>query len=1014
MKENLKVVSLFFFCFLTISFDLDSQSIIADTTLANQYFDLANINEFNSKFDTAIFYAEKSQALYIKCFGEKSIKNADALYLLGRLYWQEGKYDLAMEQYFKAVQIRKEIQGENNPEVAKIFNNIGIVYCEKGEYSKTFDYFFKALQIRKKVFGENHPDIASSYHNIGNVYDDIGEQDRALQYHFLALQIRLETLGKNHPDVASSYHNIGIVYYCKGEYDKALEYHFKALQLYKEIFGENYSGVASSYENIGNDYYYKSEYNKALEYDFKALQIRILIFGEKHPDVAGSYNNIGAVYEIKGEYDKALDYHFRAIQINKEIFGEIHPDVAASYNNIGNVYYDKGEYNKALEYHFKDLQIVKEIFGEKHPFVSESYKNIGVVYSDKGEYDKALEYYQKGIASCLYGFNDTADVYKAPEIKGYLDWNYLLQSMQLKAKIIGDKSKILSGPSYNERKNIALRHYQACDTLVDITRKEISTQSDKLALGEKANKVYKEAIDLLTSPQTANNERMLKKISAKDNNLAFYFSEKDKSSVLLEALAGQEAQKYAGIPDSLLQKEQNLRIDIAFYTKKLAEPEQLDSVQIALYQDILFRKNRSNDSLIMVFEKQFPEYYNLKYNNKPVTAKDIQNLLDKKTAMISYFVGDTTITIFTLTKNNLDVKKVPKITNLNDSIVFFRYGLTLEMPEIIRRLGFKLYQQLFPDIASIDGKIENLYIVPDGSLATLPFETLLTANYTGNINAYKEYPYLIKKYNISYSYSANLFYQTFYKKSSSTIEITKLNDWLAFAPVFDSQEEQSMVMPSQELQLQLEGFKTDSMMINRSLFDGNNIRPLPETETEAEAIFKLYNENNLKAKVLLHDSANEKYIKSSELEQYKVLHFATHGFVNSEKPELSGLLLAQDTTGREDGVLYSGEIYNLKLNADLVVLSACETGLGKIQKGEGIIGLTRALLYAGAKNIIVSLWEVNDKSTTDLMVDFYKNLLAGNRQLSYSKALRNAKLNMINGEKYSFPFFWSPFILIGK
>jgi CHAT domain-containing protein len=221
-------------------------------------------------------------------------------------------------------------------------------------------------------------------------------------------------------------------------------------------------------------------------------------------------------------------------------------------------------------------------------------------------------------------------------------------------------------------------------------------------------------------------------------------------------------------------------------------------------------------------------------------------------------------------------------------------------------------------------------------------------------------------------------------------------------------------MPGLELQRQLEGLKTDSMMIHRSMFTGNYIRPLPATETETEAIFKLYNGNNLKAKVLLHSNANEKSIKSGELEQYKVLHFATHGFVNSERPELSGLLLAQDTTGGEDGVLYSGEIYNLKLNADLVVLSACETGLGKIQKGEGIIGLTRALLYAGAKNIIVSLWQVPDNSTSDLMVDFYKNLLISKGQLSYSEALRNAKLKMISEGSNTNPYFWSPFILIGK
>jgi CHAT domain-containing protein len=150
------------------------------------------------------------------------------------------------------------------------------------------------------------------------------------------------------------------------------------------------------------------------------------------------------------------------------------------------------------------------------------------------------------------------------------------------------------------------------------------------------------------------------------------------------------------------------------------------------------------------------------------------------------------------------------------------------------------------------------------------------------------------------------------------------------------------------------------------------------------------------------------------LAKYKVLHFATHGFVNSERPELSGLVLAQDTTGGEDGVLYSGEIYNLKLNADLVVLSACETGLGKIQKGEGIIGLTRALLYAGAKNMIVSLWQVADESTSDLMVDFYKNSLENKGQIAYSEALRNAKLKMISEGRYAHPLYWSPFILIGK
>jgi CHAT domain-containing protein len=154
-------------------------------------------------------------------------------------------------------------------------------------------------------------------------------------------------------------------------------------------------------------------------------------------------------------------------------------------------------------------------------------------------------------------------------------------------------------------------------------------------------------------------------------------------------------------------------------------------------------------------------------------------------------------------------------------------------------------------------------------------------------------------------------------------------------------------------------------------------------------------------------------LKSVRLSDYQYIHLATHGFVNEQSPELSGLLLAQDTTEHEEAnVLYMGELYNLQLNADLVTLSACETGLGKIIEGEGVVGLTRALTYAGARNILVSLWKVNDASTAALMVSFYTGLLKNN-QTKISSALRDAKLAMIKGEKFSDPYYWSPFVTVG-
>lgn len=222
--------------------------------------------------------------------------------------------------------------------------------------------------------------------------------------------------------------------------------------------------------------------------------------------------------------------------------------------------------------------------------------------------------------------------------------------------------------------------------------------------------------------------------------------------------------------------------------------------------------------------------------------------------------------------------------------------------------------------------------------------------------------------------------------------------------------------------------------VSRSFLDGMYITPLPGSKLEVETIFNLFDKNNLKATLKTHQQANEKDVKTIELDNYRIIHFATHGLVNEQLPEFSAILLAQDTTSYTDtlsditgnvanqneGFLYQSEIYNLKFNAELVVLSACETGLGKISSGEGVIGLTRALLYAGTKNLIVSLWQVDDKRTQELMQKFYANLLKDKTftkrkgTTKYGKHLRKAKLEMINEGQYAHPYFWSPFILIGE
>jgi CHAT domain-containing protein len=281
---------------------------------------------------------------------------------------------------------------------------------------------------------------------------------------------------------------------------------------------------------------------------------------------------------------------------------------------------------------------------------------------------------------------------------------------------------------------------------------------------------------------------------------------------------------------------------------------------------------------------------------------------------------------------------------------------------IARSLG----KQLIPKLPS---GINDLIIIPTGRLSIIPFETLLTGNAKEGQST-QTLPYLIKKYSVRYEFSAGLLLQ---KKKESIV--TKAPSALLCAPV---------------------SFK-------------NNLVSLPGTESEVNTIAELFSAKNLTNRVVLNDQANESVIKENSIQNYTVIHLATHGVVDEQNPELSQIYLQPTST--EDGNLFAGEIYNLNLNANLVTLSACETGLGKLSKGEGVIGLSRALVYAGAKNLIVSFWSVADESTEQFMTDFYKQSLASN-MVNSSENLRQAKLNMIKG-KFSSPFYWAPFILIG-
>jgi CHAT domain-containing protein len=652
-------------------------------------------------------------------------------------------------------------------------------------------------------------------------------------------------------------------------------------------------------------------------------------------------------------------------------------------NNIGNIYSAKGDYEQALDYIQKSLEIKVQFYGQKHPAVVLPYLSLGNIYYSKGDYNQALQYFQKSLASNVKNFNpEPTNIYINPVVADYYNSEVLLRSLRGKAKALVGNFKA-NGQQIDLLKSFET--YQKCDSLISIMRATTIAKSDKIELGKISAEIYDQAIDVCF------NLDQLEKEKNSDFYLeqAFSFSEKNKAGALIEALAASEASKFSGIPDNLLELEKSYKNQISFYEKKLAEVYDEQTEQFI--RNGLFKVNREYNMLIIDFEKNYPKYYEMKYSKESLTVKQIQKILDDKTAIRSYFVGDSLISIFTVTKSQILMEKSVKDKNFDENIMELRRLITSNTLADLKKYlkeAYAYYNLLFPK--KLPEQINRLVIIPDGNLGMIPYEALLTEEYKGKVDNFSNYPYLIKQYEITYNYSSSLFYKQLYR--SNIGEASKNETWLGIAPVYS--ESQDLVI------------------------NGNYISPLPGSEIEINTIKNKLEQKGWTANSKLFNEASEEFLKSPEIKKYKYLHIATHGFVNSEKPELSGIVLSENKSGNNDCILYTGEIYNLELKSDLVILSACETGLGKVSKGEGIIGLTRALLYAGTKDIMVSLWKVADLSTSELMIDFYDNLLAKEKEpdksFLYSDALHLAKMKMIESKEFSHPFFWSPFILIGQ
>ncbi len=956
----------------------DSHPVIGDCNywIGKYYYSVG-------KFKDATIKISQSLNLY-KLYGDEYLgKISNCTLALGEVDYLQGQHGEAIKKFRKSLAIRLPLFGVKSLEVAECYNNLGLTLSETDKFDSSLHYLRQAVSIRKRLLGKNHFSTAESQSNLGGTLFKLGAHDRALTYFRNVLPILRSQLGENHLNVALTHNNIGICYYSMGDYEKSINHYEVALSILTPILGDKHPYISLLYNNIGSCLAKQKKYDLALDKFLKSLEIREKL-NNGQALVAESYNNIGETYNYKMEFDKALNFHRLALNIKLGVPIPNKQSIADSYNNIGSVFHSKKNYPKSLKNHLIALGLRDSVFGENHPAVAQSLNNIGAIYGEQKMMDKALYYYHQAALSLLQDFSST-DVALVPEQKGNsLDDIALLEMIYNKAKVF--KEEFEEYPDSVEYLEFSLNHLKGGIRLIEKIQKKLVRSGSKFLLFENAFPIYEDAISLLFKIENNYNK-------SQQPESMFEFFEKGKSILLKENIQNLYAKKYAKIPESIVQKESDLQNQLTYFEKLLNESTQkkeiLDSLSIISLQVKISRTYQSLDSLIHQMETQYPTYHNLKYNTNTVSAKYIQDtLLLPHQSLLEYFTGDSTIFLFLITKDTFHTAQVKRNFPLKKWVEQMRKGIyepytaqadKKESAQQYASAAHKLYNKIFKPIAHLLPKNGDLIIVPDGELGYIPFDALLKKmpDEPENFNN-PNYPYLMKDHTISLAYSATLLKEMRARQHSKNPK----KSLIAFAPSFPN---------------------NGAYMADAGLH--SNFDTLWNNVQEVEAICRV-----TKADAMLGPTAT----KANFLErvpEYQIVHLSTHAQANDQTGDYALIAFSESKDSTDSPLLYNSELYNLGLNADMVVLSACETGIGELQRGEGIISLARGFSYAGAKSIVTSLWKVSEGHTSHLMKYFYQKIKEG---MPKDQALRAAKMEYLeNSFLDNSPFYWAGFFAIG-
>ncbi|MEA2204126.1 MAG: hypothetical protein QOE77_902 [Blastocatellia bacterium] len=885
---------------------------------------------------------------------------------------------------------------------ARSLYNIGFNYSYLSRSEKAIEYYEQALTTYREV--KNRAGQGVTLAATGSAYSRLGRYEKVIEFDEQALAIHREVKDRDREGGALG--NLGNAYNNLGRYEKAIEFYEQALAIHREMKDRAGEGVVLG--NLGNAYHRLSRYEKAIEFYEQALAISREVKDREGEGVILGY--LGDVHNDLGRYEKAIEFDEQALAITREVKARFWE--AATLNHLGLVYNGLRQPAKAMIFYEQALALAREI---KHSWEEfRSLNGLGSLYRAQTQYEKALPLYEQALA--------IARRYNERQNEADVLYNLAL--------VERGRGNLPAARSYVEQSL----------TMAESLRGQVVSSESRSSFLANAQSSYQLYIDVLMRQHKAEPTKGF-------DALAVETSERQRARSLLDLLTEARADVRQGVDPTLIERERSLGKQLNDMAQRLTQANKPEEVA-ALKQEISQLENDYERAQADI-RKASPHYAAL-VQPQPLKLKEIQQQLDADTLLLEYSLGDDRSFLWAITRDSLASYELPKGEQIKQSALQVYELLTSRSTNKRRESAAQrreriaqaeaglpaaaqsLSQTLLAPVATQLGS-KRLVIVADGALQYIPFAMLpepavraqvpgAGGGQSGTRHPIPDTQPLIVNHEVISLPSA----------SALAIQRTELAGrqlapkMLAVIadPVFDRSDSR-FTTPAADTgdKTQMQTITGDDARSLEHLAENSGdksdvttlkfvIPRLPFTRQEAIRLLALTPKNSSFGAIDFQ--ANRATVLSGDLSQYRYVHFATHGLLDSERPGLSALVLSMvDAQGKpQDGFLRTNDIYKLKLPAELVVLSACQTGLGQEIKGEGLVGLTRGFMYAGAARVVVSLWNVNDKATADLMTKFYEKMLQqGERPAA---ALRAAQVEMWQQKQWQSPYYWAAFTLQGE